>query len=132
MKADTNTINESIADLIARRQVELGKTDVEIAHELGFDRVTAFKMIKQGKTKLPVQKVAMLASALSIEPAGLLRQLLAEAMPDVLDAIDALLIPTSLTANEIKLVHTFRQLCKGHDVCPVIVEGNAIVALMVA
>lgn len=132
MSAETNTTNESIVDLIARRQVELGKSDEQIAHELGLDRVAAFNLIKQGVVKFPFQKVAVLASALSVEPGGLLRQLLAEAMPDVLEAIDGLLIPSSLTANEIKLVQMFRQLCKGHDVCPVVVDGSAVVALMVA
>lgn len=93
MSADINTKHESITALIARRQVELGKSDEQIAQEIGLDRVAAFSMIKRGELKLPVQKVAALASALSIEPARLLRQLLAEAMPEVLEAVDALLMP---------------------------------------
>ncbi|MYM41942.1 hypothetical protein [Duganella qianjiadongensis] len=132
MKTVTNISNESIAELIIRRQTELGKSDAQISQALGFERVTTFVMIKQGNTKLPVQKVVALATALSIEPVPLLRQLLAESMPDVLSAVDSLLTPLSLTTNEVKLVHTFRELCKGQDVSPIVVEGNAIVALIVA
>jgi hypothetical protein len=132
MITDPNKPHESIIELIARRQSELGKTDEQIAQELGFDRITTFTLIKQGAVKLPVQKVAPLASALSIEPDHLLRQLLTESMPDVLAAVDELLCPMSLTPNERKLIQTFRHLTKGKDVDPVVVKGNAIVALMVA
>src|SRR5471030_1981767 len=101
MTSQLNTAHESITTLIIRRQAELGKTDEQVAQEVGFDRVTTFAMIKQGTIKLPVQEVAQFASALSIEPANLLRQLLAEAMPDVLAAVDSMLCPMSLTANEV-------------------------------
>lgn len=127
-----NTAPESIAALINDRQTELGKTDDQIAQEMGFDRVTAFTMIKQGTVKLPVQKIAALASALSIEPALVLRQLLAETMPDVLAAIDALSPTPALTANETRLVEAYRQLSKGRDVSPLVVDGNSIIALVVA
>lgn len=132
MTANFKNTSESIVDLIARRQVELGKTDEQVARELSFDRVITFTMIKQGTVKLPVQKVAPLAYALSIEPAHLLRQLLAEAMPEVLAAVESILCPMSLTQNEVKLIQTFRHLANGKDVTPVVVDGNAIVALMVA
>jgi hypothetical protein len=132
MTADFNNTSESIIDLIARRQVELSKTDEQVARELSFDRVTVFTMIKQGTVKLPVQKVEALASALSIEPTHLLRQLLAEEMPDVLAAVDSLLCPMPLTQNEVKLIQTFRHLANGKDVTPVVVDGNAVVALIVA
>jgi hypothetical protein len=132
MTTDFNTAHESIIALITRRQAELGRTDEEITQELGFARVNTFCMIREGAVKLPVSKVAVLASALSIEPAHLLRRLLAEAMPDVLTAVDELLCPMSLTANERKLIQTFRHLSKGNDVNPIVVDSNSIVALMIA
>lgn len=132
MTSQSSTNQEPITALINRCQTELGKSDEEVAQEVGFDRVATFIMIKTGTIKLPVQKVALLASALSIEPAHLLRQLLAEAMPDVLAAVDSLLCPMSLTQNEVKLIQTFRHLANGKDVTPVVVDGNAVVALMVA
>jgi hypothetical protein len=132
MTSQLNTAHESITTLIVRRQTELGKTDEQVAQAVGFDLVTTFVMIKQGTIKLPVQKIAQFASALSIEPANLLRQLLAEAMPEVLAAVDSMLCTMSLTANEVKLIQTFRHLTNGKDVTPVVVDGNAVVALMVA
>lgn len=132
MTSQSSTNQEPITALINRCQTELGKSDEEVAQEVGFDRVATFIMIKTGTIKLPVQRVALLASALSVDPAQLLRLLLAEAMPDVLAAIDSLLCPTALTANELKLVQTFRHLANGKDITPVVVDGNAIVALMVA
>lgn len=132
MITNLNNTTESIIELIARRQVELGKTDEQLAQDLNFEGVSAFNLIKKGVVKLPILKVAPLASAFSIEASHLLRKLLTETMPDVLAAIETMLYPISLTQNEMKLIQTFRYLTKDNDVNPVVVEGNSIVALLVA
>jgi hypothetical protein len=86
--------HEPFVSFITRRQADICKTDEQVAIAMGFERLDTFKKIKDGKIMLPVQKVAALASALSVEPAPLLRQLLTEIMPEVLDAVDQLLLPS--------------------------------------
>lgn len=122
----------TISALIAQRQAQLNKTDEQLAQELGFERPNIVAMIKQGAMKLPVQKIEALAAALSLDAPDLLRHMMSEYMPDVLAAVDQMLFPTTLTQNEAKLIQTFRHLTKGKDIDPVVVDGNAIVALMVA
>jgi hypothetical protein len=132
MTASPHPQSSSVAALMAERQTELSKNDEQLALELGFDKSSIIAMVKQGAVKLPVQKVSALASALSIDPGHLLRLVLAESMPDVLAAVDALSPSKILTANEIRLVEAYRQLSKGRDVSPLVVDGNSIIALVVA
>jgi transcriptional regulator with XRE-family HTH domain len=132
MKNTSNSQAPSLLALITERQTELGITDEQLAVALDYDRPTVVNMIKQGMVKVPVQKITALAGALSLDPAYLLRLHLSECMPEVLAAVDALLIPSMLTANEMELVNSYRHLSKGHDVRPVVVDGNAIIALVVA
>lgn len=126
-----NTTVSSIA-LIATRQKELHKTDEQLAHELGFENSKVITMIKQGTMKLPIKKIPLVASALSIDAAYLLRLVLSENMPDVLSVIDALSTPLVLSADEIKVIQSIRQLSNGQEVCPTVVDGKSIVALLVA
>lgn len=122
----------TIAALTARRQTELGITDEQLALALRYERPTVVNMIKQGMIKLPVQKVSALASALSLDPANLLRLHLSESAPEVLAAVDSLLAAPTLTANEKELIESYRRLTRGQDVRPVVVDGNSVVALIVA
>jgi hypothetical protein len=118
--------------LIVERQADLGITDEQLALALGYDSPTVVNMLKQGMIKMPVQKISALALALSLDPAHLLRLHLSECMPDVLAAVDSLLAAPTLTANEKELIESYRRLTKGQDVRPVVVDGNSVVALIVA
>lgn len=84
-----------LLDLIAKHQARNGITDQQFAHILGYERVQTFTMTRDGILKLSFTKIPLLASALAIDAASLLRTLLAETMPDVLDMID-LISPGSI------------------------------------
>ena len=131
MTISTQTHALSLFELIAERQVALNKTDEQVALDLGFERSTVFSMIKTGSVKLPVQKIAGLASSLEIDPARLLRLALAESMPEVLTAVDSLLMPGVLTSNELKLVESYRYLSRGRDVTPLVMDEQSTIALIV-
>jgi len=120
----------SLRTLIAERQAALNITDEALAKELGFDRSAGLTMIKQGAMRMPTSKIATLAKSLALDPAQVLRLALSETAPEVLAAVDALLIPPALTANELKLLEAYRCLSKGQDVTPIIMDGSNIVALI--
>lgn len=124
--------NQSALTLIEIRQAELGFTNEQLATQLGFDQPRTIASIKEGKLKIPFNKVQILAKALAIDPAHLLRLVLIETMPDVLIAFESISTKYMLSANEIKLIESYRHLSKNQDVSPTIVDGNAIIALIVA
>ena len=84
-----------IADFIAR-QIEIvgtsalgrpGKTQREIAAELGYDKPNMISMFKTGMAKVPLEKVPALAKAINVDPAFLFRLALQQYWPDNLDTI---------------------------------------------
>jgi hypothetical protein len=127
IKSDTTT---TAVTLIADRQSEIGITDEQLALAVGFDQASIVTMIKSGKVKLPVDKIAAFAAALTLDPAHLLRIYLLETSPATLAAVEALLSQVLLTSNERQLIENYRYLAKGRDATPVIMDGTNIVALL--
>jgi hypothetical protein len=74
----------TISDLINASE----KTQRQIAYEIGYDRPNIITMFKQGTTRLPVDKVALLAVSLNADPIELLRLWLEEYEPQMLAAIE--------------------------------------------
>jgi hypothetical protein len=132
MTISTKSKPSLVSTLIADRQKCLNIDDAQLAMALGFERPNIIAMIKAGRSLLPANKVAAVAAALSIDPAHLLRTHLAETALEILAAVDALLTPQLLTSNEVKLLENYRQLSRGQDVAPVIMDGSNIIALIVA
>ena len=124
------TPKSAFLELIHTQQVLLGKTDSDVASDLGFQDEKLYLLIKSGAVKAPISLIETLAGSLSLQPADLLRLVLTETMPEVLAAVDALLNVTDLTANEAELIRSYRHLSKGQDVQPVIMDGCNIVALI--
>ena len=80
----------SVAQFIAQRIKASGKTYVDLAKEIGYgaDRAALIETIAAGRNKLPVNKVRQIAAALDVGPGELLRIVLAEYSPELLDAIE--------------------------------------------
>jgi len=64
------------------------KTQRQLAAELGYDKPNIITMFKQGSTRLPAGKVALLAAATGGDPVELMRLWLEEYEPDLLAAIE--------------------------------------------
>lgn len=84
----TKQIN--VAQFIAQKIKASGKTYVQVAKEIGYetDRASLIEMIATGRSKLPLNKVRQFAESLNLNPAELLRMVLAEYSPTTLDAIE--------------------------------------------
>lgn len=117
---------KSVAEFLAHQIRTSGKSQVEIARELGYDKPNIITMFKQGKTRIPLDKVGTLAKALEIDPALLLKKVMGEYMPDTLEALQSVLEGLMLTPNERELIDSYRQIAAGRDVSAVICDKTVL------
>jgi len=91
-----------------------GKTQREIAEEAGFESVNMVTMLKQGRTKLPIERVPALANALGISPRYLMALVLQEYHPSAFRVIQE---ATSawVTDNEASIINFIRLISGRSD-----------------
>lgn len=118
MKKSLSTLPlSSAAKFITRRIYDLRaqRTQLEIATAAGFKSPNMLSMIKDGKAKLPLERVIALAKALDCDAGHLMRLALEQTLTQpVLDEIFANAAgPTS--ANERQILAKIRGLSQGTD-----------------
>lgn len=96
MELAPHSTRGSIIETIVKRQSELNISDEELASAFGQQNVTVITLFKCGQMKLPIRRVPVIASILAIDPAVLFRHVLSEYMPDVLEMIDTLSMPSNI------------------------------------
>lgn len=111
-----------VADYLALQIVLSGKSQKQIAEEVGYDKANIVTMFKQGLTKIPIVKVGAFARALGVDPAYLLRLVLCEYMPETWAAIEDAIGGTILTRNELLLVQEYRRRTGNTDPIPPILS----------
>ena len=99
--------SSEVAALVAEQIRIIGKKQMEIAEEAGFDNPNVITMIKQGRTKLPLAKVGSIAKALELDPIFLLKLCIKEYQPDTWEAISTFM-DEMVTADELKVVLEMR------------------------
>lgn len=105
----------TVAQFLTRKIDESGKTQREIATEIGYDAANVITMFKQGSTKLPLNTVGPIARALDVDPVFLLRLAFNEYFPETFEAVEHALGSTIVTENERKLLDQFRRCTEGSD-----------------
>lgn len=121
----------TVAKFLAQKIAESGKTQREIATEIGYPHANIITMFKTASTKLPLTIVGPIARALQVDPAYLIRLVLAEYYPETLEAVEDCLGTTILTARERQLIDAIRR-CSGHTDPPIqIAESDTIVGFIV-
>ena len=80
----------TVAEYLAAQIALSGKSQADIAREVGYDRPNVVNMMKQGVTKLPINKISAFAKALKVDPAHLLRIVMSEYLPETWEAIQEL------------------------------------------
>lgn len=110
--AATRIIATRIADLAYR------KTQAEIATEAGFPNPNMLVYLKNGSSKLPLDRVPSLAKALEIDPAWLMRLALEQAVG--VTAAQALLeiFGTPVSENEKLWLQALREASQDSDPRP--------------
>ena len=81
-----------VADFIANQIQVIGKSQIKISEEAGFDKPNMITMIKQGKTKVPVNKICSLAKALEVNPYGFSMLCLTEYKPDLANLVETMVL----------------------------------------
>ena len=78
-----------VAEYLTAQLEICGKSQKEIAKEVGFPKANVLTMLKQGNTRVPIHRVPALAEALGVDPAKFMRMVLAEYHPEILKAIES-------------------------------------------
>lgn len=99
--------NCPVAQFISHRIQVIGKSQTEIAHEVGFDRPNMITMIKQGKTKLPMAKIGPMAIALEADPVALMKLCMSAYYPDTWKRLEEH-FESALTQEELVMVKAWR------------------------
>lgn len=122
----------TVAEFIADRLATIDKTQREVAEACGFETPNIITMFKQGKTKVPLDRIGPLAKALDVDPAHLLRLALQQYLPETWSSIEDILHSTILTANELELVRKYRQVTGDADAQAMVVDRDAVLAIVLA
>ncbi len=91
---------------------------MNLSADVGYDKPNMVTMIKQGKTKLPLNKVSLFAKSLGVDPIHLLRIAMEEYQPETLDAISKIIGQAIISENEMKIINIIRDITGGVDVVP--------------
>lgn len=108
----------AVAAYLTQQLSLCGKSQIEVSTEVGYDNPNVLTMLKQGKTKLPINKVKVMARALGVDPIHLLRLTMLEYMPDTWEVISDVLGGTVLTTSEKNIIKLVRQSDGGLPVEP--------------
>lgn len=119
----------TVAEFIDWAIKRSGKTQRELAREIGFDRPNIVSMIKTGETKLPLDRVPAVAQALEVDPAYLMRLALCEYEPELF-AIIIHHVGKPLTRNEQAIVECYRRIAP-HDDVEIVGDGVARIMLAI-
>ncbi len=95
------------AAFLARAIHFSGKTQAAIAREAGFPKPNVLSMMKQGQTKVPIERIPELARACNVDAAYFLRLALAEFYPATF-AVIVETIGEPLTENERDVLICYR------------------------
>lgn len=98
----------NVAEYISWQIQLCGKSQTEIAREVGFDKPNVITMIKQGKTKVPLAKIGSFAKALEVDPVHFMKLVLAEYLPDLLETIQTITNQPVISQNELEFISVIR------------------------
>lgn len=107
-----------VADYVSHQIILSGKSQKDIADELGYDKPNIITMFKQGKTKVPINKVPEFAKVLGVDPIHFLRIALLEYSPSTWEVIEEVVGRSIVTENEMRIIKIVRDTSGGLDVAP--------------
>lgn len=103
---ETKTSSQ-VARFIEKRIEETGQLQKDIAKKVGFEKPNIITMIKQGKTRLPIDKICLMAKALETDPILLFQMCIQEYQPDNWKVI-APFMEAAMTKDELRLLKSLR------------------------
>lgn len=122
----------SVTEFVEERLEAVGKTQRQVADEAGFDYPNVVSMMKQGRMKVPLNRISGLAKALEVDPVHMLRLVMEEHYPDLWEAVWEITQGGALTRNERELIESFRTVTGGNDARATVVDRDSVIAIVVA
>lgn len=106
-----NAVNKlkSVAEYITGQINLCGKSQFEIAKESGFEKPNIITMIKQGRTKLPLDKVGKFSKAIEVDPVFLFKLCMNEYWPDTWAELQKIMGQPTLSENELGIIEVIRE-----------------------
>jgi len=104
-----------VAEYIKQQIALSDKSQKDISREAGFSTPNNISMIKDGITKLPINRIPSIAKALNIDPVHLLRMTMREYMPETWSVIETVFGQSLMTDNERNLLEVVRKASRGVD-----------------
>ena len=86
---------------------EIGLIQKDIAIKVGFDTPNMITMIKQGRTRLPIDKIGLMANALEVDLIQFSKMCMEEYQPENWKVWAPLMTP-SISQDELKLIQALR------------------------
>ncbi len=129
---NTESTTNNVAQFLKQALAASGKTQREIARELGYENSNVITMFKQGLTKVPLTKAGSMAKALGVDPVFFFKLLLSEYAPETLTAIEEFFDTCFLTKNEQNLLESYRHATKGLDGTVAVIDVSDVIAIVMA
>lgn len=101
-------VQSKVAEFLSEQIDGSGKTQLELANEIGFPRSNVISMVKSGVTKLPIPRIPATAKALDLDPMKLFRMCMEEYQPDILAVTDEVYKHEELSTGEREIIDTVR------------------------
>jgi len=98
----------TVAEYLTKAIELSGKSQREVAREVGYNKPNVVSMMKQGQTKVPIEKAPLFARACGVDPAFFLRLVLEEYHEAAWETIRETL-GEPLTKNEQDLLALYRR-----------------------
>lgn len=108
----------SVAEYLTQQINICGKSQREIADDVGYEKPNVITMFKQGKTKLPINKVGLFAKSLGIDPLHLLRIAMSEYSRDTWEVIEDLIGKSLVSQDEFAILEVIREIGEGQPIAP--------------
>lgn len=105
-----------VKELIAVHADQIGIRNNELAKAMGYPAHNVVSMLKSGAMRLPINKIAIAAEVLKIDPMYLARCVDAESDFNLAPLLESITKRIAITVNEEKLIQKLRQASNGLDV----------------
>ncbi|KMJ45141.1 hypothetical protein AB204_10625 [Xenorhabdus khoisanae] len=102
-----------IGDFLAAAILASGKSQAEIAEEVGYSAHNNISMLKSGKMLFPAEKISIFAKALGIDEGVLFRIVMQTRYPEIFALYEK--NARTLSQDEVKVLEAYRNF-KGSDI----------------
>lgn len=104
----------ALATFVDEMMEELEVKDSDVAAALGYESVRIIRMVREGKLRLPLEQIPLLADAIGVTRESLMDAAIREYFPDAVRAL-IMTYGHGLSDNEMAIVQLVRDVSGGSD-----------------